>query len=187
MTRQVLYVAAPLAPTEEEIANAGRFIPDDATPQERAFAMGFSVRANLQRALRWLAWLRKSFPETTFIAPWIATVMSLDGDDSPELREAGLVDDCAVVERCDGIVLCGGRISSGMRREMEHGKARGGPLRIADQLGYAEEFQVYDLSEIDEATRDRGTWLGGESRCPTSWNIWAECFRDDGEPEGLGR
>lgn len=51
-------------------------------------------------------------------------------------REAGLVDDCAVVERCDGIVLVGGRISSGMRREMEHG--------VANHL--PDYFRIYDLT-----------------------------------------
>lgn len=108
--RNVLYVAHPLSPTEAEMADAGRSISTLPT-------ITVAINRNVERAMRWLAWLRRAFPETTFIAPWIATVMSLYGDDSPALREAGLVDDCAVVERCDGIVLCGGRISSGMYRE----------------------------------------------------------------------
>lgn len=192
MTRQLLYVACPLAPSEEEIAAfmprvfaysplGTVTLPTKDNANDRAGCAKLALQANLQRALRWLAWLRKSFPETTFIAPWIASVMSGEDDSDPAQREAGLVDDCAVVERCDGIVLCGGRISSGMRREMEHG------IASRADLMYGKDFEVYDLSKIDEATRDRGTWLGGESRCPTSWNIWAECFRDDGEPEGLGR
>lgn len=94
MTRLVLYVAHPLG------------APDAA-----------GLRANLERAMRWLSWLRRSFPETTFIAPWIAAIYSGENDSDPAQREAGLVDDCAVVERLDGMVLCGGRISSGMGRE----------------------------------------------------------------------
>lgn len=128
MTRQILYVAHPLAPTEDEIASRLPGSNDVA----RRDATKWALQDNLQRALRWLAWLRKSFPETTFIAPWIAAVMSGEDDADPAAREAGLVDDCAVVERCDGIVLCGGRISSGMRREMEHswGKPEeGGPFQ----------------------------------------------------------
>lgn len=77
---------------------------------------------NIKRALRWLSWLRSSFPRTTFIAPWIASVMSVGGDGTVAEREAGLVDDCAVVERCDGVVLVGGRISSGMMRESASAK-----------------------------------------------------------------
>lgn len=131
--RLVLYVAHPLAPTDAEMQAIGR--PSNGAT---VHTLGhLALWANVDRATRWLAWLRRSFPETTFIAPWIATVTSLKGDDSPAVREAGLVDDCAVVERCDGIVLCGGRISSGMRREMDHGRLRpsgvgllGNPLRI---------------------------------------------------------
>lgn len=113
MTRQVLYVAAPLRPTEEEIEahrHAGWMGP--LTTDEMC---KLALRANIDRALRWLAWLRKSFPETTFIAPWIAGVQSVGGDGTPEEREAGVVD-C-----CDGIVLCGGRIYEGIRSAMEHG------------------------------------------------------------------
>lgn len=122
MTRQVLYVAAPLRPTEADIEYEKTF---GAAENYRQWT-GKSVQRqatdrNVQRALRWLAWLRQSFPETTFIAPWIAGVQSVGGDGTPEEREAGIVDCCAVVERCDGIVLCGGRISEGMRSAMEHG------------------------------------------------------------------
>lgn len=115
-TRRVIYVAHPMSPNGTELDEAAKPISWSRT-SDTLFSL--ALRANLDRAMRWLAWLRRSFAETTFIAPWIATVTSLGGDDSHALREAGLVDDCAVVERCDGIVLCGGRISSGMRRESE--------------------------------------------------------------------
>lgn len=148
MTRQVLYVAHPLRPTSEESFRfAAHALTSPTRPDELA------TKENLQRALRWLAWLRRSFPETTFIAPWIASVMSGDDDSDPAQREAGLVDDCATIERCDGIVLCGGRISSGMRREMEHGIAADAArwaqlpstlLDFAQQFGH--RFQVYDLT-----------------------------------------
>lgn len=145
MTRAVLYVAAPLRPTEDEFADA-KSDREFGPPLADAVAVGRALRANLDRAMRWLAWLRRSFPETTFIAPWIATIMSLDGDDSPALREAGLVDDCAVIERCDGIVLCGGRISDGMRREMEHGVQHA----LAEYDGGPCPFEVYSLADLVE-------------------------------------
>lgn len=112
MARRIWYMAHPLSPNLDEIeaANpAGHRGPVHATQR--------ALDRNIARALRWLAWLRGTFPRVTFIAPWIATIQSVHGDDSPELREAGLVDDCAVVELCHGIVLVGGRISSGMQRE----------------------------------------------------------------------
>ena len=134
MTRRVLYVAHPLAPNDSDIGFVIR-VHDD---EHKAFAT--ALRANIDLALRWLAWLRRSFPQDTFVAPWIATVLSLDGDDSAELREAGLVDDCAVVERCDGIVMTGSRIGSGGDRERRHG------MSYARGWTCAAGFKVFDLT-----------------------------------------
>lgn len=79
MTRQVLYVAAPLAPTVEELsATRARHELKGIADLDEATCASRALKTNLNRALRWLAWLRKSFPETTFIAPWIASVMSGD-------------------------------------------------------------------------------------------------------------
>ena len=148
MTRQVLYVAHCLAPREEDIHSHPAWrehpAPEDCTREEISLSV---LHANIQRALRWLSWLRRSFPETTFIAPWIAAVLSGEDDRDPAQREAGLVDDCAVVERCDGIVLCGPRISSGMQREMEHGQEHhtGGRFTVFNltpSTGYAEPSQI---------------------------------------------
>lgn len=146
MTRRLLYVAHPVAPSEEEIAAAaiasvGPNFPILDNPDLMAHAKRLATKDNLERGMRWLNWFRV-FPETTFIAPWIASIMAGGDDSDPKQREAGLVDDCAVVERCDGIVLCGGRISSGMRREMEHGRRR---LMTQDMPNY---FEVYDLTKL---------------------------------------
>lgn len=97
--RPIIYVAHPLsAPTTE------------------------GIEENKQSALRWLAWCRKTFPTYTFIAPWISTLDSLHGDDSDELREAGLIDDCAVVSICDALVAFV-RVSSGVLRESKSSMA----------------------------------------------------------------
>lgn len=119
MSRPVLYMAHPLGAPE---------------------AAG--VRANLERAMRWLAWLRRTFPETTFIAPWIATVLAGADEHDPVQREAGLVDDCAVVERCDGIVLCGGRESSGMTREATRAR------RAWDLTGLGDEPPTFSVGRL---------------------------------------
>lgn len=140
MTRRVLYVAHPLAPSEEAIKAIIDLLSDSVDQREATTKI---VRQNVKRALCWLDWLRRSFPETTFIAPWIAAIMSGEDDADPKAREAGLVDACAVVERCDGIVLCGGRIPSGMRRERDHGLATG----LDDSCEpIIQTFSVYDLT-----------------------------------------
>jgi len=105
--RLVVYVAHPLAPTDEQVAAEC----DHPEPKMSA------LMRNLNGALRWLSWLRRSFPETTFIAPWIAAIYAGEDDADPRAREAGLVDADAVVPLCTGVALCGGRISSGMGRE----------------------------------------------------------------------
>lgn len=94
MSRLVLYVAHPLGAPDPE-----------------------GLHANLEGAMRWLAWLRRTFPEVSFVAPWIASVLAGDDDSDPRQREAGIVDALVVIPRLDGIVLCGGRVSAGMARE----------------------------------------------------------------------
>lgn len=131
--RRVLYFAAPLRPTDDEIARWLQGSNDVA----RLDAMQDGVRFNVERAKDGLRQLRRAFPETTFIAPWIASVMAGEDDSDPAQREAGLLDDCAVVERCNGIVLWGSRLSDGMRREMEHGE------RSRDL------FEVYNLVGVE--------------------------------------
>jgi hypothetical protein len=144
VTRRVLYVAHCLRPTEDEIRShpawRERPGPGDASFEEVTLGV---LLAHLASAQRWLAWLRKRFPETTFIAPWIASVVAGADDADPAQRDAGMVDACAVVERCDGIVLCGRRFSSGMRREMEHGRRH--HSHVGDPSYPV--FQVYDLTD----------------------------------------
>lgn len=135
MTRKVLYVAHCLRPTpaEVELERHGQH------PEPIAFL----INANIQRAMERLSWLRRSFQETTFIAPWIVDILSGADDSDPAQREAGMQGNFAVIERCDGVVLCGPRISSGMQREMEHGW-READDRPCDVFPY--DFSTYDLT-----------------------------------------
>lgn len=154
--RKVIYMAHPVDPTEAEIlaqpfetieVGRGEYDCDIRHPIPHADRVKLAVRANIDRALSWLSWLRRSFPETTFIAPRIAAIQSGEDNGDPAQREAGLVDDCAVVERCDGIVLVGGRISIGMQRERYHG--------VAQYDAVPGHFDVYDLTStpIDNLIR----------------------------------
>lgn len=145
MTRAILYVAHPVSPTDAEMAIASGSISTLPT-------MTVAINRNLKRAMRWLDWLRRSFPETTFVAPWIASILAGADDSDPVQREAGMLDCLATIERCDGIVLVGDRISSGMRRETEHGTHRllsgCSWFSLAPTLGDVPEFQVYDLTKL---------------------------------------
>ena len=76
------------------------------------------VLANLERAERWLRWLILYEPDIAFSMPWLPYLRVLSDADAA-MRARGLRDDCAMVARCDGIVLCGGRVSDGMQQELD--------------------------------------------------------------------
>lgn len=191
MSRQVLYVCHAVRPTEEEIAAMpqfdmerayGEYEADGRVPVPLHELVRRATRANLDRAMAWLAWLRRSFPETTFIAPWIASILAGEDDVDPSQPEAGLRDDCAVVERCDGIVLVGPRISEGMERETRWGTHRivhsEWARSLAPTLGEVPEFQVYDLVHPSGVGPSPDhLWSGTDSyRCPKPWTEWGRCF-----------
>jgi len=112
MSRKIIYMAAPVRPSQQDIN--GISVSND------KLAIATATSRNIHRGCRWLRWLCQSFPEATFIAPWLASILSGEDDADPAQREAGLIDACAVIERCDGIALVGGRMSDGMRRELGH-------------------------------------------------------------------
>lgn len=151
MTRLLLYVAHPLSPTPEEIESERKSEDMIGGPAHGAEAVAAyeseisrrSIGSNLKRAMRWLHWLRMSFQETTFIAPWIASVLAGADDHDPAQRSAGIIDNLKVIERCDGIVLCGPRISSGMRMEMEHG------MSCVARCSHNYGFDVHDLTGVE--------------------------------------
>ncbi len=100
---KVVYIAAPLtADTPEGIAE------------------------NRRVGALWAAWAALS--GFSPVCSWIV----LTGVLSEEYRELGLKCDCAQVERCDSVWLCGGRISGGMRVEALH--------------AYRREIPIFDLT-----------------------------------------
>lgn len=100
--RKLIYMAFPMDPTCAEIASC----LVDRDPYDLATI----VDRNIRRAIRWLAWLRVSFADMTFIAPWIPVVQSLCKADRQAYCSAVSVDVRAVVDRCAGMVLVGGSI-----------------------------------------------------------------------------
>jgi len=106
------------------------------------------VTENVARALRWLAWARKTWPHHTVIAPWIASILSGDDDSNPAHRQAGIDDAITVIRYCDGIILCGPRISSGMEIEMRSGLEKSRNFMVFNLTGMLRvEPPQFDLSE----------------------------------------
>jgi len=103
------------------------------------------VRANLAAAKRWL-WALRCATDWSICAPWIPAVEAVLDSGAAEHaeRERGLVDDLAVVERCDAIVLVGGRVSSGMALERDHASACG--LLVIDLTDLGAVYPADDLT-----------------------------------------
>lgn len=92
MTRPVVYLAHPVsAPTV------------------------VGIHENLRRAKRW-QWALRCATDWAVTVPWAASVEAAlaAGVDEPTERARGMADNLAVLDRCDGLVGCGGRWSSGM-------------------------------------------------------------------------
>jgi hypothetical protein len=116
------YMAHPVAPTEAQIA--AKMDGDPVLRLPRDLAITYCVRDNLDSATAWLRWLVEN-TNWAISAPWIPYVQALN-DATSSHRERGLRDDCAMAARCDGIILVGGRLSSGMEREWNAVKDRDG-------------------------------------------------------------
>lgn len=94
------------------------------------------VAANIARAMRWLRWLMDNEPDVAFCCPWLPYLDVLN-EDNAEHRARGLRDDVEIAKRCDGIVLCGGRLSGGMALERDAVIAAGG--FVIDLTGFGDE------------------------------------------------
>lgn len=104
------------------------------------------IKGNLARAKRWLRWLEENYP-IAIVASWITECEVWD-DNNPEQRAAGLERDKAVLERCDGIVLVGGRISNGMAIERAHAESKGLPVTDMTGLGAEPPRGTIDVADL---------------------------------------
>jgi len=111
-----------------------------------AHPLGGDVDSNCVRARAWLRWLMDHEPDTAFCVPWLPYVDvgrpdekigpgAIDPDSLPEYRARCLRDDITIAGVCDGIVLCGGRISPGMRMELNEVLRHGGFVADLTNLG----------------------------------------------------
>lgn len=91
-----------------------------------AHPLAGDIAGNCDRAERWLAALMRDNPDETFCLPWVSYVRaglhlfgSTNPDGNKEFRDRCLRDDLRIAAECDGIVLCGPRVSPGMALELE--------------------------------------------------------------------
>jgi hypothetical protein len=108
----VVYLAHPVAPSQ---ANLDALWQWDNVTDERRSEM--AVERNLVSARIWLRWLVEH-TDWAISMPWMPYVETLN-DATGSHRMRGLRDDCLMATRCDAIILCGGRISSGMAMERD--------------------------------------------------------------------
>jgi len=80
--------------------------------------------ANRRAAAHWSGWLSATFRVAT-ITQWV--VLSSVWSEE-EGREFGLEIDKALIARCDGVLLCGPRVSSGMQIEADYARSKGKPV-----------------------------------------------------------
>jgi hypothetical protein len=119
------------------------------------------VLQNLENAKDWVVRLVKDLG-VAVTADWITLASRWD----ETVREFALSIDRAQVERCDAVVMVGGRISEGMQIEANHARLFGIPVHDWTYLGYAPP-SVLDTSLVAELARSgivQGTthaWITG--------------------------
>jgi hypothetical protein len=106
-----------------------------------AHPLGGDIDGNVARARRWIAWLVAQESSITFLAPWLPYVDVFRelhpgaNDHGHPLRDRFMRDNLAIASVCDGIVLCGGRVSSGMQQELDVVTDQGGWVADLTSLG----------------------------------------------------
>lgn len=133
--RPMLYVAHPVGPQRGDVlatcmrcqasqlfsrtaAVDLRFVCDHANvPVKQTSDPAAIVAFNVNRALRWWLWLRQ-LRAAVWSIPWAPSVQ-LGDDTDPECRAAGLQDAADHARRCEALMHCGPRVSSGMRGEAQ--------------------------------------------------------------------
>jgi len=105
-----------------------------------------NFKTNIARAKKWLAWFMLNDRSRVYIAPWIVEVQLVDEGVLFTSYEEALRDDEEVVRRVDGLVMVGGKITEGMRREFDVACARS--IEIIDISGWREPPES-DTEEFD--------------------------------------
>ena len=132
------------------------------------------VIANLRRARRWIGWLLREL-DVAIECSWVTYCEVLP--ESPEWRTRGMRDNCLSAMSCDGIILCGGYLSSGMRTEAQAVLASrrlfcrpdGTPSKvILDLLDLGPEPPAGDVDLLDDLGRRIATMKLTGTNGPTT-------------------
>ena len=110
---------------------------------DRTLAEQAIRRDNIANALAWLTWLVDN-TRWAVSTPWLPYVQVLS---ETTHRERGIDDNLASLERCDLIVLTGGRVSDGMEAERAHAVEHRIP--VVDLTGWG--FHAPDAAHTEEA------------------------------------
>lgn len=106
---------------------------------------------NLKQIAHFIKTLKVLDPSRIYIAPWVAEVHGFKGTFvSDELIDRILEDDEAIAAACDGLIIMGPRISSGMQREIDAVKAVNKP--VVNYIGVTN----LSLGHLDDAMRSVG-------------------------------
>lgn len=119
-----------------------------------------TVVSNLDDAEWYLTALQQANPDVAIIAPWIPEIrLGISIDSDPESRRRGLARCRATASRCDGIVLCGPRISSGMLGELTaYRTTRSGP-RIIHRFLRRNQWLDLGRARTQASMHNAPTWL----------------------------
>lgn len=106
----------------------------------------YTLDENLVNVQAWIRWLTLAYPEYIFIAPWVAEVLAFKTENmDPDFYDRVLSDDEEVVRHLDGILLVGGKVSTGMGREDRVARAAGKMRVDWSEYRTPDEFVEADL------------------------------------------
>lgn len=117
--------------------------------------------AACRAAIDWTRWLTEVDETRVYVAPWLGQVLSYIGREVTEdAYDRFLADDALVVQRCDGLLVCGGELSAGVVVERAANAAADGVY--FDLLEYS---SVSAAAEAMTASGKTGPeWITGRVR-----------------------
>jgi hypothetical protein len=123
-------------------------------PRVRVLYLGHPVKGdvpgNVAKTKRWLKFLMDQLPGVAINCLWLPMIDCGNGANQEEIDRA-LRDDVEMARRCDGILLTGGVVSSGMAEERDGCNEEGGEVFDLTHLGSEPPTNPSDF-DIDTIT-----------------------------------
>lgn len=117
------------------------------------------IAENLKNARAWMHFLLRAIPAIDIAADWILWCEILD-DEDPADRVRGIEFDANMIRRLSGVVLVGGRISTGMASERDAALAAFGPGSVVDLTFLGRDVPSFDnVKTINLVCEAFGAWL----------------------------